>query len=244
MARARAPPGRSGVRGRGFAAGTGVHPLETGYDPASGEEVADFEEYTRPYWESWGDPVIRWLFSTVSIAMVFDDRRHARRLEHLALVAGGDEPAALVGGAGDIRADVVLDLSVHRQPVAAGASRRTRSTGRCASRRTPVRRSASTPRKRTKSGRGNAGATTATSARVADRGGFTGRAGVGGRSSVDLRRGGMGLDPGQGAGRLRPLADRYRIHTCWRSACTTWRPGTRRSAMAPGAGWRQASESG
>jgi hypothetical protein len=38
-----------------------------------GEEVADFEEYTRLYWESWGDPVIRWLFSTVSIAMVIDD---------------------------------------------------------------------------------------------------------------------------------------------------------------------------
>jgi PhoD-like phosphatase len=38
-----------------------------------GEEVADFDEYTRLYWESWGDPVIRWLFSTVSIAMVFDD---------------------------------------------------------------------------------------------------------------------------------------------------------------------------
>ena len=37
------------------------------------EEVADFEEYTRLYWESWGDPVIRWLFSTVSIAMVIDD---------------------------------------------------------------------------------------------------------------------------------------------------------------------------
>src|SRR5665809_42696 len=38
-----------------------------------GEEVADFEEFTRLYWESWGDPVIRWLFSTVSIAMVIDD---------------------------------------------------------------------------------------------------------------------------------------------------------------------------
>jgi PhoD-like phosphatase len=38
-----------------------------------GEEVADFEEYTRLYWESWGDPVIRWLFSTVSISMVIDD---------------------------------------------------------------------------------------------------------------------------------------------------------------------------
>ena len=38
-----------------------------------GEEVADFEEYTRLYRESWGDPVIRWLFSTTSISMVIDD---------------------------------------------------------------------------------------------------------------------------------------------------------------------------
>jgi hypothetical protein len=38
-----------------------------------GEEVADFEEYTRLYRESWGDPVVRWLFSTVSTAMVIDD---------------------------------------------------------------------------------------------------------------------------------------------------------------------------
>jgi hypothetical protein len=38
-----------------------------------GEEVADFEEYTRLYWESWGDPLIRWLLSTVSSSMIFDD---------------------------------------------------------------------------------------------------------------------------------------------------------------------------
>ena len=37
------------------------------------EEVANFEEYTRLYWESWGDPTIRWLFSTVGTAMIFDD---------------------------------------------------------------------------------------------------------------------------------------------------------------------------
>jgi hypothetical protein len=37
------------------------------------EEVADFEEYTRLYWESWQDPAIRWFLSTVSSAMVFDD---------------------------------------------------------------------------------------------------------------------------------------------------------------------------
>jgi hypothetical protein len=39
----------------------------------AGEEVADFEEYVRLYHESWGDPVIRWLMSTVSTAMIFDD---------------------------------------------------------------------------------------------------------------------------------------------------------------------------
>ena len=38
-----------------------------------GDEVADFEEYTRLYWEAWGDPVIRWLFSNVPTAMIFDD---------------------------------------------------------------------------------------------------------------------------------------------------------------------------
>jgi PhoD-like phosphatase len=36
-------------------------------------EVADFEEYTALYRESWGDPALRWLLSTVSSAMIFDD---------------------------------------------------------------------------------------------------------------------------------------------------------------------------
>ena len=38
-----------------------------------GEEVADFEEYARLYTNSWGDPAIRWLLSTVPSAMIFDD---------------------------------------------------------------------------------------------------------------------------------------------------------------------------
>jgi phosphodiesterase/alkaline phosphatase D-like protein len=36
-------------------------------------EVADFEEYTRLYYESWGAPNIRWLLSTLPTAMMFDD---------------------------------------------------------------------------------------------------------------------------------------------------------------------------
>src|SRR5215203_1639883 len=38
-----------------------------------GEEVADFEEYTRLYWDAWKDPTTRWLLSTVPSAMIFDD---------------------------------------------------------------------------------------------------------------------------------------------------------------------------
>jgi len=38
-----------------------------------GEQVADFEEYTRLYRETWSDPDLRWLLSTVPTAMVFDD---------------------------------------------------------------------------------------------------------------------------------------------------------------------------
>ncbi len=38
-----------------------------------GEEIADFEEYTRLYREAWSDPTIRWLLSTVQSVMVFDD---------------------------------------------------------------------------------------------------------------------------------------------------------------------------
>jgi len=38
-----------------------------------GDGVIDFEEYSWLYHESWGDPVIRWLLSTVSSAMMFDD---------------------------------------------------------------------------------------------------------------------------------------------------------------------------
>jgi hypothetical protein len=38
-----------------------------------GEEVADYEEYTRLYRESWRDPAIRWFLSTVSTSMIWDD---------------------------------------------------------------------------------------------------------------------------------------------------------------------------
>ena len=49
--------------------------IETRRDPSEppGERVLDFKDYTQLYLESWGDPTIRWLLSTVSTTMIFDD---------------------------------------------------------------------------------------------------------------------------------------------------------------------------
>jgi hypothetical protein len=38
-----------------------------------GAQAADFEEYTRLYLESWGDPLVRWLLSNIPSSMIFDD---------------------------------------------------------------------------------------------------------------------------------------------------------------------------
>ncbi|MFC8916047.1 alkaline phosphatase D family protein [Streptomyces sp. NPDC057116] len=38
-----------------------------------GAQVADYEEYTHLYYESWLDPSVRWLLSTVPSCMIFDD---------------------------------------------------------------------------------------------------------------------------------------------------------------------------
>jgi phosphodiesterase/alkaline phosphatase D-like protein len=42
-------------------------------DEPPGAEVANFEEYTRLYHESWSTPLVRWLMSTVPTSMIFDD---------------------------------------------------------------------------------------------------------------------------------------------------------------------------
>ncbi len=42
-------------------------------DEGAGEEVADFEEYTQLYRNSWTPEPVRWLLSTLPSAMIFDD---------------------------------------------------------------------------------------------------------------------------------------------------------------------------
>lgn len=38
-----------------------------------GAEVSDFDEYAHLYYESWTEPFVRWLLSTVPTSMIFDD---------------------------------------------------------------------------------------------------------------------------------------------------------------------------
>jgi hypothetical protein len=47
--------------------------LRRDLEPGSDAQATDFEEYTRLYTESWSDPQVRWLLSTIPSSMVFDD---------------------------------------------------------------------------------------------------------------------------------------------------------------------------
>jgi hypothetical protein len=47
--------------------------LRRGEETSPEAQVEDFEEYTRLYAESWSDPHVRWLLSTVPSSMIFDD---------------------------------------------------------------------------------------------------------------------------------------------------------------------------
>jgi hypothetical protein len=47
--------------------------LRRGEPAPPDSEVSDFEEYTRLYAESWSDPQVRWLLSTIPSSMIFDD---------------------------------------------------------------------------------------------------------------------------------------------------------------------------
>ena len=47
--------------------------LRRALDHGPGAQAANFEEYTRLYAESWSDPQVRWLLSTIPSSMIFDD---------------------------------------------------------------------------------------------------------------------------------------------------------------------------
>ena len=88
-----------------------------------GEQIADFEEYTRLYRESWSDPDIRWLLSTVPTTMIFDDHDVNDDWNISWRWVARDARAAVVGRADHRRFHGVLDLPAPRQPLAARARR-------------------------------------------------------------------------------------------------------------------------
>ena len=90
-----------------------------------GEEVTDFEEYTWLYQESWSDPMIRWLFSTVSISMVWDDHDMSDDWNISRSWLEEMRAQALVARARRRRHHELLDLPAPRQPLAARARPRT-----------------------------------------------------------------------------------------------------------------------
>ena len=69
------PARRPGLRGRDLArrcAGSCAGAARPASD-APADQVVAFEEYTKLYLESWRDPEVRWLLSTVPSVMIFDD---------------------------------------------------------------------------------------------------------------------------------------------------------------------------
>ena len=100
-----------------------------------GAQVADYEEYTRLYYESWLDPEVRWLLSTVPSCMIFDDHD---------VIDDWNTSASWLA---DMRAtpwwherllerpDVVLGPPAPRQPLPRRAGRGRRCTRPCAVRR-------------------------------------------------------------------------------------------------------------
>ena len=74
MARRAAHARRPGLRRRDLRGDPAPDPRRRRrYPTGAKDQVADFEEYTWLYLESWTDPDVRWLLSTVPSAMIFDD---------------------------------------------------------------------------------------------------------------------------------------------------------------------------
>ena len=67
---------------------------------APADQVVSFDEYTKLYLESWRDPEIRWLLSTVPSVMIFDDHEIIDDWNTSAVLAGGDARAGRGGPSG------------------------------------------------------------------------------------------------------------------------------------------------
>ena len=103
-----------------------------------GETVADFEEYTRLYWESWGEPYMRWLLSTVPSLDDLRRPRRPRRLEHVEDVGHRHPRAGLVGRADRRRLHVATGSTSTSATCRRASSTSSTSTTACARPTTPA----------------------------------------------------------------------------------------------------------
>ena len=84
---------------------------------APANQVVSFDEYTKLYLESWRDPEIRWLLSTVPSVMIFDDHEIIDDWNTSASWRADMREPAVVGGADPQRPRLVLGLPAPGQPV-------------------------------------------------------------------------------------------------------------------------------
>ena len=132
-------------------------------DSPPGEEAANFEEYARLYQDSWTDPAIRWLLSTVPSAMVFDD--HEVSDDWNISESWVEEARTILGGT---RRSLVLTSPTGSTNTSATSRPRSLPRTICSKRSrrpmTQARSSASSPARPTENPRELVGASTETSA--------------------------------------------------------------------------------
>ena len=176
-------------------------------DVPPGLQIADYEEYCRLYHDSWSEPAVRWLLSTVPTAMIFDDHDVIDDWNTSRDWVAGMRATGLVGRAHRRGLHVLLVLPAPGQPLARGSR-----GGRVLPRGARRRRRRRSDRARLRLPRRPRGGRRALELQArhrahADRDdGLARGAGARAGRAVDGRRRGVGLHRAVDARRLRPPA--------------------------------------
>ena len=215
LARRAAAAGRPGLRRRDLRGDAGDGSARGATSPTPpGDQVRDFEEYTWLYDESWTDPQVRWLLSTLPSSMIFDDHDLRDDWNTSRLLAPRDAGARRGGRSASSAACPRTGSTSTSATSPRRRWPRTTSTSGCApTTATPSRCCASSPRRRRggrRRTRARSGPTGATSGgvRLLVIDSRCGRM-LDERRPLDGLRGRVRLDRGAARRRLRPPADRH-----------------------------------
>ena len=179
-------------------------------DVEPGEQIADFEEYTQLYRETWSDPDIRWLLSTVPTTMIFDD--HDVTTTGTSRGSGSRRcDGSMVGRADHRRVHGVLGLPASRQPLAARARRGDDACRACGPRRRRSPAAAISRGSGTASRPRAAGVLPRLRRHAPARPRLAGGPSARRRATADDRRRRVGLDRRALGGRVRPPRDREHV---------------------------------